>query len=64
MTYKVNMENDCPFWAQQRMCNSNKCDICYCEDNEIPVFWRKQEFLNSNEKMFNHTLKGTSHDCP
>ena len=36
------MEKECPFWAQQRMCNSNKCSICECEDKEIPVFWKKK----------------------
>ena len=42
-TFKVNMEKECPFWAQQRMCNSNKCSICECDDKEIPLFWKKQQ---------------------
>ena len=28
--YKVNMERECPFWAQQRMCNNEQCAVCEC----------------------------------
>lgn len=37
------MEKECPFWAQMRMCNSNKCAICECDEKDIPNFWKKQE---------------------
>jgi hypothetical protein len=37
------MEKECPFWAQRRMCNSEKCSICECEEKEIPNFWKEQE---------------------
>jgi hypothetical protein len=39
-TYRVNMERECPFWAQQRLCNNHKCSVCECSDEEIPSFWR------------------------
>ena len=55
------MEKECPFWAQQRMCNSNKCSICECEKNEIPLFWRKEE---SQADMFGHVLEDTQTSCP
>lgn len=57
------MENECPFWAQQRMCNSNKCAICECSDNEIPSFW-KQRLQSQDTGIFNHILAGTTKDCP
>lgn len=41
-TYRVNMERECPFWAQQRLCNNHKCSVCECSDEEIPSFWRSQ----------------------
>ncbi len=31
------------------MCNSNKCAICECEDNEIPLFWKKQQERDESE---------------
>jgi ERO1-like protein alpha len=40
-TYKVNLERECPFWAQQRLCNNNKCVVCECEEKEIPIFWKQ-----------------------
>ncbi len=57
------MENECPFWAQQRMCKTNKCAICECSDNEIPAFWKKHE-VSSSPEMFNHALASTTKDCP
>lgn len=57
------MENECPFWAQQRMCNSNKCAICECSENEIPVFW-KQHLQTRDEGVFNHVLSSTTKECP
>ena len=38
-TYRVNLERECPFWAQQRLCNNNRCAVCECEPDEIPAFW-------------------------
>lgn len=26
-TYKVNMENSCPFWSQQKRCKTNLCQV-------------------------------------
>jgi hypothetical protein len=51
------MEKECPFWAQQRMCNSNKCSICECDDKEIPLFWKKQREEDESamrEKSYSH----------
>eukprot|EP00347_Sterkiella_histriomuscorum_P022963 403336472 len=64
-TYKLNMENECPFWAQQRMCNSNKCSICECSENEIPVFWKKHQ-QSKDQKVFDQMLEvsSTTKDCP
>jgi hypothetical protein len=42
-TYKVNLERECPFWAQQRLCGNNKCAVCECSDSEIPLFWKEQK---------------------
>lgn len=39
-TFKVNMERDCPFWAQERMCNNNKCAVCECDEKSVPMFWQ------------------------
>jgi hypothetical protein len=42
-TYKINLERECPFWVQERLCSNNKCSVCECEDPEIPLFWREQK---------------------
>ena len=39
-TYKINLERECPFWAQQRLCNNNKCAVCECDEKEVPDFWK------------------------
>ena len=49
------MERECPFWAQQRMCNNNKCSICECGDNSIPNYWKEQ--IRSDES----DMQGLSH---
>ena len=38
-TYKINLERECPFWAQQRLCNNQQCAVCECEDRDVPEFW-------------------------
>ena len=48
-TFKVNMERECPFWAQQRLCNSDKCSVCECEKNDVPSFWDKK--LKKDKKV-------------
>jgi len=54
-SYKVNLERECPFWAQQRLCNNNKCAICECEDKDIPAFWKDQQ-ESSQPEQFHHQI--------
>lgn len=56
------MEKNCPYWAIERMCNSNKCSICTCEEHEIPEFWKEKQEL-SQPVSFNHFLKAVK-ECP
>ena len=42
-TYKINLERECPFWAQQRLCNNNKCSVCECEEKDVPTFWSEMK---------------------
>ena len=42
-TYKINLERECPFWAQQRLCNNDKCSVCECSAEEVPIFWKKEK---------------------
>ena len=42
-TYKINIERECPFWAQQRLCNNQQCAVCGCDESEIPEFWKAQK---------------------
>ena len=54
--YRINMERECPFWAQQRLCNTGKCTVCECTDDEVPDFWRVQK----SKAGFGHQLGFTS----
>lgn len=49
------MERECPFWAQQRLCNNDKCAICECEDEEIPDFWKAQQ-SKAQPAFFSHEI--------
>ena len=44
-TFKANMAEECPFWAQQRMCNRDKLSVyglhLHCEEEDVPAYWRK-----------------------
>lgn len=53
------MERECPFWAQQRLCNSNKCGVCECEDKDVPKFWKKaQDEDQTSMGQHKHSLWG------
>ena len=58
-TYKVNLERECPFWAQQRFCNNGPCTVCECEDNDIPLFWKDQK-EQSQPQGFGHKVTKTT----
>ena len=40
-TYKINLERECPFWDQQRLCDSNKCVVEESPKEKVPLFWQK-----------------------
>jgi ERO1-like protein alpha len=63
-TYKVNMENECPFWAQQRLCNNNKCAVCECEDHEIPFYWQTQKDMSQSEMSLLSYMDAASSTIP
>ena len=54
-TYKINLERECPFWAQQRLCNNQQCAICECEENEVPKFWAGAQ-ESSQPEGFGHSV--------
>jgi hypothetical protein len=39
----MNIESECPFWAQQRLCASGGCTVCRCDSKDIPSEWSKIE---------------------
>lgn len=54
--FKVNLENECPFWDVQGSWITNKCSVGECENDEVPDEWKQcnQTFdverrLQSNE---------------
>jgi ERO1-like protein alpha len=44
--YKVNMENPCPFWSEDRQCGSKHCGIEHCDD-EVPEALKKSRAILS-----------------
>lgn len=48
--YKVNLDNTCPFWAQEHLCkDKNTCGICPCEDDQIPEAWKNEDLLKKEK---------------
>lgn len=41
--FKVNFEKTCPFWNEKMLCDSNKCGVYECDDNEVPEFYEKDK---------------------
>ena len=40
----MNLDTDCPFWAQQLLCtDKSKCIVWRSEDSEIPPPWKTQK---------------------
>lgn len=42
--FKVNLENECPFWEAEGNCITNKCSVGECERDEVP-----EQFLLCNQ---------------
>jgi len=35
----VNLENECPLWAQEAICKEpGNCDVCRCEEEEVSKY--------------------------
>lgn len=34
--FKVNLQKDCPFWADDSKCAMRSCHVQMCEDNDVP----------------------------
>lgn len=38
---RINIDNGCPFWAQQRLCASGGCGVCRCSGIDVPPEWKQ-----------------------
>lgn len=41
--FKVKLDEECPFWAQNYFCELASCAVCECEDSEVPLAWRTND---------------------
>lgn len=40
--YKVNLEQECPFWEEDGQCMMRDCSVCECSPEEIPKPWLEE----------------------
>lgn len=40
--FKVNLEQECPFWEEDGQCFMRDCSVCECSPDEIPKPWLEQ----------------------
>ncbi len=49
--FKLNLEPECTIFQQEMICKSSQCQICECDENEVPKIWTQPthsgEFLNT-----------------
>eukprot|EP00742_Colponemidia_sp_Colp-10_P004270 GILJ01004555.1.p1 GENE.GILJ01004555.1~~GILJ01004555.1.p1 ORF type:complete len:457 (+),score=51.38 GILJ01004555.1:142-1512(+) len=41
--FQVDLNSECPFWAQNVMCESSACGVCECPHDQIPLPWKMQK---------------------
>ena len=56
--FKLNLEPECSIFQQEMICKNTQCQICECDENEVPKIWTQPthhyEFLNTKiEDPFN-----------
>ena len=56
--FKLNLDPVCTIFQQEMICKSSQCQICECDENEVPKIWTQPthhgEFLNTKiEDPFN-----------
>ena len=48
--FKLNLEPECTLFQQEQICKNEACQICECDENEVPKIWEQEthrgEFLN------------------
>eukprot|EP00357_Protocruzia_adherens_P012614 CAMPEP_0115024214 /NCGR_PEP_ID=MMETSP0216-20121206/33040_1 /TAXON_ID=223996 /ORGANISM="Protocruzia adherens, Strain Boccale" /LENGTH=474 /DNA_ID=CAMNT_0002398101 /DNA_START=38 /DNA_END=1458 /DNA_ORIENTATION=- len=52
--YQVDLEEDCPFWAQNLFCQLSTCSVCECEEDTLPLPWKddKTDNVTKYDDMF------------
>jgi hypothetical protein len=43
----VNFENKCPFWDARMICDSNKCGVWECDQDEVPLIYEDKNMTNA-----------------
>jgi ERO1-like protein alpha len=57
--FKVKLDEDCPFWAQNYFCELASCAVCECEDNEVPPAWRNTELRKEANSTLDLSLQSS-----
>lgn len=51
--FRVNFDSECSVWTQNAICKFEACQVCQCEEHEIPLPWQQESIydeLNKNIK--------------
>ena len=68
--FKVNLENECPFWEAEGFCMNNKCVVGECNSDEVPeefkmcnkTFEVERNLQKSEESMINSFTQNKNDD--
>ena len=45
---RINIDNECPFWAREKMCKSGGCTVCRCDEKDIPQEWTRTDLIKKD----------------
>ncbi|EAS05801.2 endoplasmic reticulum oxidoreductin 1 (macronuclear) [Tetrahymena thermophila SB210] len=48
-TFKVNIDTECKFFSVEGICKSQGCSVCRCDENNIPLPWKKTDFIQQSK---------------
>lgn len=45
---RLNINQECPLGILNKICKSNSCSVCRCDDRDIPQFWSNTDRVRSH----------------
>jgi ERO1-like protein alpha len=45
---RLNINQECPLGILNRICKSNSCSVCRCDERDIPLAWTNTDRVRSH----------------